>query len=198
MFTSRSRPAVALLLAFLAFAAVRPTAAAADDAAGVPDRVEIVGDSLTRAAQDLFPADWRVRARNGRALFESMATISLARATAPECLVVALGSNDVGRRRSRLQMLHDLDRADGILAGVGCVVWTTVKVRGVSPLYGRDWVRYARTWNSLLRDHVEGAVLDWNAVARSHPGYFLGDGLHMSGAGRAAYAHFLQRGVAPA
>ena len=84
-------------------------------------------------------------------------------------------------------MLHDLDQVDGILAGVGCIAWTTVKVRGVSPLYGRDWAEYARTWNTLLRDHVEGTVLDWNAIARSHPGYFLGDGLHMSGAGRVAY-----------
>jgi hypothetical protein len=193
MVVPRSRT-VALLLAVLAFTIVRPAAAAAD----VPDRVEIVGDSLTRAAQDLFPADWRVRARNGRALFESMKTIGTARAASPECLVVALGSNDVGQHRSRIQMLHDLDQVDGILAGVGCVAWTTVKVRGVSPVYGRDWAQYARTWNTLLRDHVEGTVLDWNAIARSHPGYFLGDGLHMSGAGRAAYAHFLQRGVAPA
>jgi len=193
MVVPRSRP-VALLLAVLAVVTVRPAAAAAD----VPDRVEIVGDSLTRAAQDLLPADWRVRARNGRALFESMETIALARASSPECLVVALGSNDVGQHRSRLQMLHDLDQVDEILAGVDCVAWTTVKVRGVSPFYGRNWAQHARTWNALVRDRVVGTVLDWNAVARTHPGWFLGDGLHMSGAGRAAYAHFLQRGIAPA
>ena len=50
-------------------------------------------------------------------------------------------------------------------------------------------------WNALLRNNVEGTILDWDAVARTHPGYFIGDGLHLTASGRVAYANFLRRGV---
>lgn len=160
--------------------------------------MQLIGDSLSWSVHDRFPTDWQVRARNGRALFESIGIIDRAVARSPSCVVVALGSNDVGQQRTHAQMVRNLDRAAAILGDMPCVLWTTVKVRGVSPTYGRNWARYAQMWNRLLADRVDGIILDWDAVARSHPGYFLGDGLHFTGAGRTAYRNFLVRGVASA
>ena len=39
-----------------------------------------------------------------------------------------------------------------------------------------------------MATHVDGTVLDWNAVAAEHPEYFLADGLHLRRAGGLAYA----------
>ena len=198
MHNSRSMPAVALLLAVLSLSTLWSSAAGAQTEPRVPARVQLVGDSLARSVQDSFPVDWRVRARGGRALSESMEVLGNAMHYSPECVVIALGSNDVGRHRSRAQMLADLEHAETILAGLPCVAWTTVKVDGLHPAFGPSWARYARMWNALLRNNVAGTILDWDAVARTHPGYFIGDGLHLTASGRVAYANFLRRGVVAA
>jgi hypothetical protein len=191
----RALLAVIAAASILAFPHQSASAQPAPEAAA---QVQIVGDSLTWSVHDRFPADWQVRAQNGRALYESMPFLQRAMEFGPSCVVVALGSNDVGQRRSRNQMTQDIDRAQAILGGLDCVVWTTVKVHGVSPTYGRNWERYATMWNTLLHRRVQGTILDWDAVARAHPGWFLGDGLHFTGAGRTGYRNFLVRGEASA
>ena len=195
MHTCPKRLATVLLLAVLAVTVVQQPAGAAQEGTRVRARVQLVGDSLARSVEDDFPADWRVRARGGRALYESMPILSRARSYTPACVVVALGTNDVGQHRTRLQMSQDLDEAASILAGMDCVAWTTVKVDRVNPIYGASWARYARMWNTLLRSHVEGTILDWDRVAQAHPGYFAADGVHLTASGQTAYANFLRRGV---
>lgn len=110
-------------------------------------------------------------------------------------MVVAFGSNDVGRNRSETQMRSSIDRVNRVLAGHPCVLWTAVKVDGIDFYGGGHWVRSAQRWNRLITDRAGGTVLDWNAIAATHPGYFVEDGLHMTLAGRQACAAFLRTGV---
>ena len=38
-------------------------------------------------------------------------------------------------------------------------------------------------------------VLDWNRYSASHPSWFSGDGIHMTGSGALAYATYLHRSL---
>ncbi len=154
----------------------------------------VVGDSLTVGAQPYLPTSWKVDARNGRSLHESVTLLGTGDRRGARCIVVALGSNDVSHDYSAAQMTADVQRANGLMRNHRCVLWTTVKVDGVA-YYGPGWRRFALQWNQIVRTQGMGDVLDWNIVARAHPEYFLGDGLHMTVAGRAAYARFLRAGV---
>jgi hypothetical protein len=105
-------------------------------------------------------------------------------------LVVALGSNDVAQKS--LTMRPDIFRAAN--QPVGCVVITTVKVRGVTSLYNRRWITYARRWNGIVRE--SGAVVaDWNAFSQGKPNWFLSDGLHLTRIGRIAYHSMLTNAI---
>ena len=43
---------------------------------------------------------------------------------------------------------------------------------------------------------ASGAVVaDWNAYSAERPGWFLSDGLHLTGAGKRAYNNLLRRAV---
>jgi lysophospholipase L1-like esterase len=158
-------------------------------------RVHVVGDSLTLgpALDDDFPGTWQVDAQNGRPLAQAMPQLRRAAAARPDCVVVALGTNDVHLHRTRQQMTADIAQAERILADVDCLLWTTVKVEGT--LLQDDWPRYAQLWNELVRQR-RGTVVDWNAAAASHPGWFLGDGVHQNAEGRIGYADLLADAVA--
>ena len=70
---------------------------------------------------------------------------------------------------------------------------TTVKVNGVTPFYSNSWKVRSRLWNQAVR--ASGAqVADWNAYSAGRPGWFLADGLHLTGAGKRAY-NLLRRAV---
>jgi hypothetical protein len=165
-------------------------------AAPVPhDAPLLVGDSLSVGAAPFLPESWWVRPWPGLALHEAMALITGSSPRTARCVVVALGSNDVGHRRSEAQMRSSIEGVNRLLSGHPCVLWTTVKVHGVRTFPAASWARAAQRWNRLLAQYALGTVLDWNAVAASHPGYFLPDGLHMRRPGRMAYARFLRTGV---
>jgi hypothetical protein len=169
-----------------------PEEASASGPRGVP---LVVGDSLSYGARNLLPAHWWVRAWPGLALYQALPLLTDSHPGSARCVVVAFGSNDVGRNRSETQMRSSIDRVNRVLAGHPCVLWTTVKVDGIGFYGGGHWVRSAQRWNRLIADHARGTVLDWNAIAATHPRYFVEDGLHMTLAGRQAYAAFLRTGV---
>jgi hypothetical protein len=98
----------------------------------------VVGDSLTQ--QTYESGGWYVDSANGRQLRSSRGRVSAAVVQAPVALVVALGSNDVSHRSTTMAA----DVAGAARRPVPCVVITTVKVLGVTPLYGSRWREYAR------------------------------------------------------
>jgi hypothetical protein len=156
--------------------------------------VYVVGDSLTLgpALEHAFPDSWEVDAENGRPLSTAMFELRRAAASDPDCVVVALGTNDVHLRRTRQQMADDIERAEQLLAGVDCLFWTTVKVEGTRIQEG--WPADAQVWNDLVRQ-ARGTVVDWDAAAAEHPDWFLGDGIHQNDEGRVAHADLIAEAV---
>jgi len=74
--------------------------------------------------------------------------------------------------------------------GVKHVVWLTL--RGVYKQYvDINHAIYAaeQKWRSMM------TVLDWNHYSASHPSWFSGDGIHMSGTGAIAFATYLHRSL---
>jgi lysophospholipase L1-like esterase len=57
-----------------------------------------------------------------------------------------------------------------------------------------------RSWNQANNDAIDAAVADypnaviadWKSASRSHPEYFVSDGIHLSGAGARAYADLIK------
>ncbi len=155
----------------------------------------LIGDSLSVLAVPHLPPDWDIRAWPGLPLYRAIPLLTSAAPLRARCVVIAMGSNDVGHDRSEARMRATIDRVDRILAGHPCVLWTTVKVRGVGLADPASWVPAAERWNRLLAEAADGTVLDWNAVATAHPEWFTLDGLHPGLAGRVAYADLLRGGV---
>lgn len=175
---------------------VPPSPATVPPAEAGAARVPLVlGDSLTDSVRSRFPSGWRVQARPGLALFEALSLVRDARPDRARCVVLAFGSNDVDENRSASQMRMTIDIVNRLLAGHPCVRWTTVKVAGITYYGHGQWAPGARRWNRLVATHAVGTVLDWNGVAAAHPGYFVGDGLHLTTAGQQAYAALLRTGV---
>lgn len=172
-----------------------PPAAVAPVEAGAARVPLVLGDSLTDSVRTRFPSGWRVQAQPGLALFEALPALRDARPDRAGCVVLAFGSNDVDENRTASQMRSSIDTVNRLLAGHPCVRWTTVKVAGITYYGHGHWVTSARRWNRLVAAHAVGTVLDWNAVAATHPGYFVGDGLHLTPAGQQAYATLLRTGV---
>lgn len=149
----------------------------------------VIGDSLTN--QTYESGGWYVNAKDGRALWEAM---SLTRSTASnhpnDIIVIALGSNDVADNSTTI--VSNINRV--MTYTDSCVVITTVKVNGVTPFYTLQWRKFARIWNNAARN--SGAVIaDWNAYSYGKPGWFLGDGLHLTGSGKIAYNNMLRNSI---
>lgn len=172
-----------------------PTATVAPTEAGAARVPLVVGDSLTDSIRTRLPSTWRVQAQPGLALFEALSLLRDARPERARCVLIAFGSNDVDENRSASQMRSSIDTVNRLLAGHPCVRWTTVKVNGITYYGHGQWAPSARRWNRLVAAHGVGTVLDWNAVAAAHPGYFIGDGLHLTPAGQQAYAALLRNGA---
>ncbi|HEY5888790.1 MAG TPA: hypothetical protein VIT24_13725 [Acidimicrobiales bacterium] len=188
--------AATLAAAFETGAASEAGAAAQTAPEASPQGVPLlVGDSLSYAAKPLLPTFWRVRAWPGMALHEALDLLLDSSPRSARCVVVALGSNDVGDGRTAAQMRSSIVRVNEMLPRHPCVLWTTVKVHGVHSMLGSGWDASAERWNRVLAQYADGTILDWDAIARAHPGWFVPDGLHMRRAGRIAYANLLRAGV---
>jgi hypothetical protein len=75
-------------------------------------------------------------------------------------------------------------------AGDACVVWPTLPLTG-----GAGERQTARVLNRELNDAEAGdpdvRVPDWATLASGHPGWFIGDGVHLSPSGEAAFQRTL-------
>lgn len=180
-----------LLASVTVGAGVAPSRAEAQD---VPPRVEVIGDSLTRTTYEAV-AGWTIRAEDGRAMFRARALIRRIVDLEPDVLVLALGSNDVSSRRTAAQMRRTIDGVRADVDEVPCVIYTTVKVVGVTLWYHPRWPQAAARWNRILATR-ELEVADWDAAATGHPELVLADGLHLTDEGTVAYDALLREAVA--
>jgi hypothetical protein len=172
-------------------------------------RVAAIGDSLLRQLQfdgpthpgsdraftrSLVDQGWRgaVRAENAYRTAQLRPLAREAAQRAADALIVSSGAADVrwvsrqpdptaARAAVRRQIRLLLDDA-----GDRCVVWPTFTPAGDA---GRR--RTATTINQALRAQAELRptleVPEWARLAADHPGWFLADGVHLSGRGEAAF-----------
>ena len=193
---------------------VTPTAAAPSGAESTTTapKVRGVGDSVflsaqTQVEQRLQP-EYRPRFRSVLgALVREMTPTALDMGTNhPAAMVFGLGNPDIAELDEPNPPDLDAD-ADHLLRRTGnvpCRVWINVKENGVTSYYHPSWAQAAAAFNDFLdAAAVNGPgadlyapnlhILDWNAAAARHPGWFLPDGLHLNATGQAGYAGRLDR-----
>jgi lysophospholipase L1-like esterase len=101
----------------------------------------------------------------------------------PRVIVVSAGTNDDPGAVSRFARVV---RETLVVAGsTRCVVWSTI-VR--PPYQGVSYAGYNHVLRTASHRHASLRVLDWAAMARTHPGWFRKDGVHPSMAGYRARA----------
>jgi lysophospholipase L1-like esterase len=101
----------------------------------------------------------------------------------PRVVVISVGTND---DPGAVAAFRRIVRDTLTLAGPSrCVVWTTI----VRPPYrGVSYSGYNRTLRTAARNHGNLLILDWEAMARSHPAWFGPDGVHPTMTGYRARA----------
>jgi lysophospholipase L1-like esterase len=146
------------------------------------------GDSLAVGTQ-LFLHDylrgWRVRgeteiSRHATDVPRALRTFGRA---LPRVIVVSAGTNDDPGTVSRFARTVRVTLA--VAGGSRCVIWSTI----VRPPYaGVSYAGYNRALRTIARRHASLHVLDWAAMAHTHPGWFGSDGVHPSMTGYRARA----------
>jgi murein DD-endopeptidase MepM/ murein hydrolase activator NlpD len=166
---------------------------------GSAPTVQMVGDSLAVGTQDALPAQLdgyqvATNAKEGRTLAEGMQIVN-ALGAKPSILAVSLFTNDDPR---------DVDElADAVRASTqavkadGCVVWATIHR---PPVAGVSYDKANAKLRAIAADNPRVKVVEWDAAADDHPGWFGSDGVHPSPDGYQARARLYAqaiRGCAP-
>lgn len=201
------RPTRRLVATLLLAAALASTGSACEyvGAPGAP-RVGVAGDSIVRETEAALRArlapDHRVtvHAFNNAHFDQLRFPVSEMRRTGARSIVIAAGAPDVvAATHPTYGFVPVLWIRDVVAAAadVPCVALVTVKEDGVAPIATTRWRQGARTINAELRRqadaHANVVLVDWSAKARRHPGWFLGDGLHLNATGIAGFARVLDR-----
>ena len=172
------------LLALVALLA--PSAAHA-----APLRISVFGDSVLLGASEeissvLAGNDVSVVAHEDVSLLGALGTLSVARPTIGDVVVLDYGYNDgtdLGAWRDRI------DQAMAILDGVPRVIW----------LDQREFAPGRAEMNAELRAaaarYPNLDVVDWNATVAAHPDDTYSDGIHLTPAGQQAMADLVRARV---
>ena len=144
----------------------------------------LIGDSvLLRGVKRAAATGFEVNVRGCRPFVEGVRIVRSRRraGTLPRVVVLALGANWVVPERE----------VEWALAEVGdrrTLVLVTPREPGGGS--GAD-ARVIRAAGASHHDRIR--VLDWIAFSRGHPGWFYGDGLHLTPHGARAYLRLLRR-----
>lgn len=198
------RRAVMVMLA-LGGLAVTGTGCEYVGAPGTP-RVGLAGDSIVHQseveARARLAPDHRVavHAVNNIHLTELRFPVAEMRRTGARSIVIAAGAPDVVAAADPASGFRPRPVVRELVAAAGevpCVALVTVKEQGVAPIATAHWPEGARTINRELRRQADAranvVLIDWSATASRHPGWFLGDGLHLNANGVAGFARVLDR-----
>jgi lysophospholipase L1-like esterase len=103
--------------------------------------------------------------------------------TLPGVIVVSAGTNDDPGTVSRFA--RTVRETVAVAGRSRCVIWATI----VRPPYaGVSYSGYNRALRTIAKHHPTLHVLDWSAMAHTHPGWFGSDGVHPSMTGYRARA----------
>ena len=175
-------------------------------------KVRGVGDSVFRSAESRVTTrlrpEYRPRFRSVLgALVREMTPTALDMAgNHPAAMVFGLANPDIAELDEPNPPNLTVDAAYLLrrTGNVDCRVWINVKENGVNSYYHPSWAQAASAFNDFLTAAAvngPGAdlyapglhILDWNATAARHPGWFLPDGLHLNATGQAGYAGKVDR-----
>jgi lysophospholipase L1-like esterase len=158
-------------------------------AAGAGNRTVLhYGDSLavgTDLYLDRYLADWTVRSSTDVSRHAADAPPALAALgpSLPRVVVLSVGTNDDPGAVSDFRRI--VRRTVRVAGPSRCVVWATI-VR--PPYQGVPYSGYNQVLRLAAARHANLVVLDWAAMARTHPGWFGADGVHPSMTGYRARA----------
>jgi hypothetical protein len=182
---------VALLLAAVAM----PALPAAGDTATGPSAF-VLGDSLAQGTAPYLTGylrGWRVRhvVDVGFHTADGVQHLRALGVRLPRYVVLSLGTNDDPRLVSRFRA-----SIRGVMAVAGsrrCVVWPNI-VR--PPAAGTTYAGYNRALAAEARARGNLRIVDWVAMARTHPEWLRKDGVHVAAAGYRARAAAIVRALA--
>jgi lysophospholipase L1-like esterase len=146
------------------------------------------GDSLavgTDLYLDRYLADWTVRSSTdvSRHAADAPSALAALGPSLPRVVVLSVGTNDDPGAVSDFRRI--VRRTVGVAGPARCVVWATI-VR--PPYQGVPYSGYNEVLRTAAARHANLVVLDWAAMARTHPGWFGADGVHPSMTGYRARA----------
>ena len=151
------------------------------------------GDSLAVGTQ-LYLGDylggWRVRSETevSRHADDVPGALRSLGSALPRVVVVSAGTNDDPGTVSRFA--RTVRETVAVAGRSRCVVWATI----VRPPYaGVSYAGYNRALRTIARRHSTLHVLEWDAMARTHPSWFGADGVHPSMTGYRARARATAR-----
>lgn len=165
--------------------ATTPAAAPAAEPLTSRRRVTFIGDSVLEGASPALLARWPkavIDARRGRQWWDLEAELQvlLSSGELRKVVVIHLGNN--GTLTDEI-----FDGVMGHLTDRELVVFVNVRVP-------KEWESEVN--GALARNvgrYPNAALLDWNALANTHPEWFADDGVHMGGAGAEAYASLVSQ-----
>lgn len=158
-------------------------------AAGAETRTVLhYGDSLavgTDIYLDRYLPDWTVRSSTdvSRHAADAPSALAALGPSLPRVVVLSVGTNDDPGAVSDFRRI--VRRTVSLAGPSRCVVWATI-VR--PPYQGVPYSGYNRVLRTAAASHANLVVLDWAAMARTHPGWFGADGVHPSMTGYRARA----------
>jgi lysophospholipase L1-like esterase len=178
------------------------------DYQGAGPRIGLTGDSVMDNAKARIRAklvvDHRITMLTVPAghIWDLQGIVRLQVRDRPAAMVIQVGSPDVefaaespygAAVSSEMRKMMDATR------GVPCVIWVTLKERGVTPYYTPRWQQAATGLNdfadALAANRPWVHVVDWATLGLNRPDWFLADGLHLTELGRAALATHIDTAV---
>lgn len=169
--------------------------AAPASAHALSHRLLVTGDSLAVGTKPYLPKalrGWKVTqsASVGRNTADGVDVIRSYGRSLPRVIHVSLGTNDspnqVGAFRAAIREVMD------IAGPRRCVVWTNIVRPAVA---GTSYAGYNRALAAESRPRENLRVVNWARMAREHPEWLAGDGVHANAEGYQARAKAIAQSV---
>jgi len=197
-------PVLCALVAVLTASAMASTMAGSAATAEEPaacERMGVIGDSLTVGGTTQLPqelvelgfTELRIDARShwGASGITALQTMR-ASGYQPDCIVIALGTNDLGIWKGATKFRSAIE---AMLTEIGegpRVLWVNVSWRN----FRSTGAVFNEVLTELVGSYSNLSVADWAAQVAQHPRWLSRDGVHQSITGRREWARFVARSAA--
>lgn len=150
--------------------------------------VFVVGDSLGVGTEPFLPKklkDWKVSqsVKVGRHGFEAI-SILRNRGSLPGAIVMSIGGNDDPNNVNGFRSI--VAKTMQIAGPTRCVVWPNHYA--TKPVNGGNFDGYNRVLEEFEKKYRNFQIMNWAKIARAHPGWMAGDGIHVNATGYEARA----------